>query len=112
MRARPGGQPVNSEASTSGADNKSQMLCHDEQLETDGSSCHPLRSPVARDLDNIASLLDNRGDYQAAEPLLRRALAIHEKAFGLANPTVAADLTSIGELLANKGDYKSAEPLL
>jgi len=57
-------------------------------------------------------LLDAKGDYAGAEPLLRRALAIDEKALGPDHPDVAVDLNNLAKLFETKGDYAAAEPLM
>ena len=62
-------------------------------------------------LDNLGLSLHGAGDYTGAEPLLRRALAIAEKALGPEHPVVATALNNLALLLQNKGDYTSAEPL-
>ncbi|MGH7496213.1 MAG: tetratricopeptide repeat protein [bacterium] len=41
---------------------------------------------VAADLNNLAGLLSNQGQYAAAEPLCRRSLEILEKSFGADHP--------------------------
>jgi Tfp pilus assembly protein PilF len=59
---------------------------------------HPVHPSVATDLDNLAMLLWDKGDPAAAEPLLRRALAIDEKALGPNHPAtrrVRKDLTDL-----------------
>jgi len=62
-------------------------------------------------LNNLAMLLKDKGDYNGAEPLYRRALAIYEKALGAQHPHTATSLNNLAELLDNKGDYNGAEPL-
>ena len=65
---------------------------------------------MAQSLNNLAALLQDKGDYAAAEPLYRRALAIREKALGPDHPNVALSLNNLAVLLWNKGDYAAAEP--
>ena len=62
-------------------------------------------------LNNLAKLLYTQGNYAAAEPLCRRALAIDEKALGPNHPTVAWYLNNRALLFKAKGDYAAAEPL-
>jgi tetratricopeptide (TPR) repeat protein len=62
-------------------------------------------------LDALALSLYRAGDYQTAEPLYRRALAIGEKALGPDHPYVAIYLDNLAVLLEVKGDYQAAEPL-
>ena len=56
-------------------------------------------------------MLESKGDYAAAEPLYRRALAIAEKTLGPDHPNTAMSLDNLAGLLASKGDYAAAEPL-
>ena len=53
----------------------------------------------------------SQGRYAEAEPLLRRALAIDEKALGPEHPDTAATLNSLAELYNKQGRYAEAEPL-
>ena len=50
--------------------------------------------------------------YADAEPLLQRALAIREKAFGPNDPYVAISLNNLGLFYDHRGRYADAEPLL
>jgi hypothetical protein len=54
---------------------------------------------VARDLNNLAALLQAKGDYTGAEPLYRRALAIDEKALGPDHPTTKTIQKNLNLLL-------------
>ena len=47
-----------------------------------------------------------------AEPLLHRALAIHERGYGPEHLYVSAPLSALGRLYRNSGRYAEAEPLL
>jgi CHAT domain-containing protein len=51
------------------------------------------------------------GNYSAAEPLLKRSLAIREKALGPEHPDVATSLNNLAELYRGTGNYTAAEPL-
>ena len=64
-----------------------------------------------RTLNILAMSLYQAGDYRAAEPLFRKALAIHEKAVGANHPDIASILNNLGELQRVKGDLTGAEPL-
>jgi tetratricopeptide (TPR) repeat protein len=69
-----------------------------------------------KDLDLLVrkvfpGLLEDKGDYDAAEPLSRRALAIAEKAQGAEHPHTGIRLNNLAFLLQQKGDYDGAEPL-
>jgi CHAT domain-containing protein len=50
-----------------------------------------------------------KGEYERAEPLLQRSLAIYEKAFGVDSVNTAAPLNNLALLYSYKGDYKQAE---
>jgi len=73
--------------------------------------CLQIRPDDATVLNNTAISLEEAGDYAGAEPLLRRALAIDEKALGPDHPGVATALNNLAALLQAKGDYVGAEPL-
>jgi tetratricopeptide (TPR) repeat protein len=62
-------------------------------------------------LNNLAGLLEKKGDYGGAKPLYRRALAIREKVLGAQHPDTATSLNNLAFLLYFKGDYNDAEPL-
>ena len=49
------------------------------------------------------------GDYDKAEPLYRRSLAIWEKALGSVHPNIATSLNNIALLYYNMGAYDKAE---
>src|SRR5208337_478060 len=73
--------------------------------------CLQMRPDDAVVLNNTALSLKQAGDYAAAEPLMRRALAIDEKALGPDHPAVATELNNLAGLLEARGDYAGAEPL-
>lgn len=50
--------------------------------------------------------------YSEAEPLMRRALAINEKAFGSDHPTIAIRLNNLAQLLSDTNRLDEAEPLM
>ena len=62
-------------------------------------------------LNNWGMSLHDAGDYAEAEPLLRRALAITEKALGPDHPNTATSLNNLAGLLESSSDYAGAEPL-
>lgn len=70
-----------------------------------------LRPADVKIMGNLGLSLEREGHYQEAEPLLRRALAIDEKALGLDHPTVGMRLNNLATLLLDKGDYAEAEIL-
>ena len=63
-------------------------------LAIDEKSFGPDHPNVARDLNNLAQLLQATNRLAEAEPLMRRALAIDEKSFGPDHPNVATASTT------------------
>ncbi len=53
---------------------------------------------LATSLNNLAELYRAQGNYEQAEPLYRRALAIDEKALGPEHPGLATDLNNLAGL--------------
>ncbi len=76
-----------------------------------GEGARPQHPGTARSLNSLALLYKAKGDYAQAEPLLKRALAIAEKALGPEHPGTATSLNNLAELCREKGDYAQAEPL-
>ncbi len=66
---------------------------------------------VARNLNNLAELYREMGNYSQAEPFYQRALAISEKVLGKEHPSVAVSLNNLAELYKAQGNYSQAEPL-
>ncbi len=54
---------------------------------------------------------DPKGQYEQAEPLYQRALAIWEKQVGPEHPNTAANLNNLALLYQAQGKYEQAEPL-
>jgi tetratricopeptide (TPR) repeat protein len=52
-----------------------------------------------------------RAEHTAAEPLMRRALAIDEQSYGPKHPHVASDLNNLAQLLQDTNRLAEAEPL-
>jgi len=71
----------------------------------------PTFLPAARLAHNCAGYLLERGEYRAAEPLQRRALAILEKALGPEHPDVARSLNDLSVLCYQQGRYAETEPM-
>jgi tetratricopeptide (TPR) repeat protein len=63
-------------------------------------------------LNQAAALLHIRADHRAAEPLMRRALAIGEASFGKDHPKIAASLNNLALLLKATSRLAEAEPLM
>ena len=59
----------------------------------------PDHPDVGTDLNNLAGLLDAKGDYAGAEPLYRRALEICEKALGPDHPNTVIVRKNLKQLL-------------
>jgi tetratricopeptide (TPR) repeat protein len=62
-------------------------------------------------LNNQALSLESTGDFAAAEPLFRQALAAAERTLGPRNLDTAGALNNLASLLEAKGDYDGAEAL-
>jgi len=60
----------------------------------------------------VAALLQATNRLAEAEPLMRRALAMDEKAFGPEHPEVATDLNNLAQLLQDTNRLGEAEPLM
>jgi len=80
-------------------------------LEIDEKALGTDHPDVGTGLNNLGWLYKALGDYDKAEPLLKRALEIDEKALGTDHPSVARDLNNLGLLYKALGDYDKAEPL-
>ena len=61
-------------------------------------------------LHDVGYFFEKAGYFDAAIPLLRRALAI-KATFGKEDNSMATSLNNLAGLLESKGDYDSAEPL-
>ncbi len=66
---------------------------------------------LATNLNNLAGLYYAQGRYAEAEPLLKRALAIVEKALGPEHPKVAKALENYATLLRDTGRSTEADTL-
>ncbi len=62
-------------------------------------------------LNALGFIYHTQGKYAEAEPLLKRALAIAEKARGPDHPDVATSLNNLAALYHAQGRYAEAEPL-
>jgi serine/threonine protein kinase/tetratricopeptide (TPR) repeat protein len=58
---------------------------------------------------SLGRVLQFKGDFAAAEPLMRRTVAIYQQLRGPEHDDVAAALGELGWLLQSKGDQKGAE---
>ena len=66
---------------------------------------------MATDLNNLAKLYDDQGQYLQAEPLNKRALEIFEKALGPDHPNVATSLENLAALYRATKRDEDAKPL-
>ena len=64
-----------------------------------------------KQLSARAQELIDRGQYQEAETLHYRVVAIHEKTLGKEHPTTATSLSNLGNVLYLHGKFKEAEAL-
>src|SRR5262249_49763562 len=62
-------------------------------------------------LNRASGYFYGRGAYVQAEPLLRDALAIREKALGPEHPNTAASLNTLAHRRRRQGDFGGARPL-
>ncbi len=62
-------------------------------------------------LNKVGYYLRERARYTEAEPLVQRALAIHEQALGLEHPDTASSLNNLANLYHAQGKYDEAKPL-
>ena len=71
----------------------------------------PDASETATALNNLALTYQRLARYTEAEPVVRRAIAIDEKALGKDHPNVARDYNNLAILLQAQGKLAEAEPL-
>ncbi|WP_437667284.1 tetratricopeptide repeat protein [Sorangium sp. So ce1182] len=81
-----------------------------------GSDAQGARPPAdalkeAERLNHDIVALYDQGHFDAAIPLVERALGIQEKVLGSEHPLVARSLNDLAALYAAKGDHARAEPL-
>ncbi|WP_299023885.1 tetratricopeptide repeat protein [uncultured Sulfitobacter sp.] len=69
------------------------------------------KSNLSRALDRAATAFQNNGDYPAAEPLFREALALADELEGKESESCANGLNNLALLLKTTGRYEEAEPL-
>jgi CHAT domain-containing protein/Tfp pilus assembly protein PilF len=60
-------------------------------------------------LNNFGAFYQDIGDFEQAEKLLQRSLAIREKTLKPDHPLIAISLNNLGLLYTDKGDYEQAE---
>ncbi len=87
-------------------------LLYRRALEADENNLGPEHPDTLTSLNNLALLLDDKGDYNGAEPLYRRALEARERILGPEHPNTLSSLNNLAGLLESKGAYDEAEPLI
>jgi tetratricopeptide (TPR) repeat protein len=70
-----------------------------------------LAEPMTRLINGLGLFLEAKCVFAEAEPLLRRALAIDEAAYGATHPSAAAHLNNLALLLRDTNRLEEAEPL-
>ena len=86
-------------------------LLLERALAIDEAAYGPDHPAVATALNNLALILRDLGQPEAARPLQERALAIDEAAYGPDHPDVATDLNNLATILRDLGQPEGARPL-
>jgi tetratricopeptide (TPR) repeat protein len=95
------------------AENRASVIT----LNNEGNSLQQTRTQGQAEIDEATGLLKKAEEYYSqekyaeAEPLLKRALEIREKALGKDHPDTATILNNLAALYNLQGDYAEAEPL-
>jgi CHAT domain-containing protein/tetratricopeptide (TPR) repeat protein len=71
----------------------------------------PDHTEVATTLNHLALVYQERGEFDRAEPLIRRSLRIREARLGKLHPDVANSLNTLALLCHHQGQYDQAETL-
>ena len=71
----------------------------------------PNNASVAQALNNLAALYLYQGRHDDAEPLLKRSVAVFEKALGPTSPELVESLDNLAALYKDKGRTADAAPL-
>jgi tetratricopeptide (TPR) repeat protein len=66
---------------------------------------------MGRLFNQMGYYLNDRAQYEQAEPLFQRAIAINEKALGPEHPLLAIYLNNLAFLYKTQGKFELAEPL-
>ena len=86
-----------------------RIFCRDRQMELVEVD---LRWGIAIKLNNLAQVLQDTNRLSEAEPLMRRALKIHETSLGMDHSYYATDLNNLARLLQATFRFEEAEVLL
>jgi tetratricopeptide (TPR) repeat protein len=81
-------------------------------LAIDEKSYGPEHVAVARDLNNLAGLLENLNRLEEAETLYRRAQIIFEKNLDADHPDVGTSLNNLAQVLKKMNRLDEAQPIL
>lgn len=84
---------------------------HERSLEVRKSKLGGEHPDTLASLNNLAILLDLKGDLAEAELLYLRAVEAQERSLGLGHPNTLGSLNNLAILLAKKGDLSGAELL-
>ena len=101
--------PQSSTTTQTSQERLTQLQARVSELE---QSAGPTDPAVATALNDLAVFYFTQADYAAAEPLLRRTLAIREAALGADAPQTAQAINNLAQVLQERGNYVEAEPLL
>ncbi len=71
----------------------------------------PEHSDTLLSMNNLAMLLEHKGDNGGAQPLLERAMEARERLLGPEHPDTLTSVNNLALLLSNQGDYAGAQPL-
>lgn len=66
---------------------------------------------LAASLNALGFVCYTQGDYEAAEPLFKRSLALRERALGADHPVVSTSVNNLALLYLAEGDHGAAEAL-
>ena len=89
-------------------DNVTALALEREALATFTAVLGPEHLTVAIVLNNLAMSLEEAGEFDEADRMLRRSLAIKERSFEPDNPSIAITLHNLGSVAASRGDQAAA----
>src|SRR3989338_597185 len=90
---------------------KAKLLEEEKSAPTVEEALYPGQDAVATTLSNLALRYCSQFQYEKAEPLFKRALALKEQAFGPDHPEVAICLNHLAWMYFVQDGYSEAEPL-
>ncbi len=89
-----------------------EAIHHHVELVSELGEQFGIANPTSRLMNQLALYFAGRAAYAAAEPLMRRALAIDEQCLGHEHPDIATNLNNIATLLMDTNRLNDAEPLM